>query len=418
MDIFSFLIGFLVASLFIIIIFYYIYTNTVNSYSAYIKTIREESRGVLEEAQEQAEKLRTYELETAKLSQELTFAQEKVTFLEQTKEEIKKEFEHIAREVIEEKSETVSKRQQESLKLLLAPFADNIKNFQHKVERFYTEESRERYSLLKEIDALKNLNERISQDAVNLTNALKGDNKLQGNWGELILEKVLESSGLTRGREYEIQKAYKDEAGKSYKPDVIVHLPDKKDVVIDSKVSLKAYEAYYSAADEEEKSRHLKAHLDSLYIHIKTLSQKRYEALEGVRSLDFVLLFIPIEAAFMSAVEADRSLYEKAYRKNIILVSPSTLLAVLRTIEHAWRHEYQHKNAREIAKRAGDLYDKFRGFLESMQSIEKSLHKAQEAYDDAFKKLSSGKGNLISRAKALGKMQGIEHRKIEDRNRE
>jgi DNA recombination protein RmuC len=417
MDIFSFFIGFLVALLFSVIIFYYIYSDSTTRFKKYIMQLHEESRGVKEDLTHKTERLQQQEIELAKLSQELSFAKEKITFLQQTKEEIKEDFENIAREVIEKKSDTVSMKQQESLKLLLAPFAENIKNFQQKVEHFYMQESRERYSLIQEIHTLKNLNERISQDAVNLTNALKGDNKLQGNWGELILEKVLENSGLTKGREYEIQKAYKDEKGKIYKPDVIIHLPEKKDVIIDSKVSLKAYEQFHSATDEEEKERYLKSHLDSIYLHIKTLSQKSYEKLEGIRTLDFVLLFIPIEAAFMTAIEADGSLYEKAYQKNIILVSPSTLLAVLRTIEHSWRYEYQNKNAREIARKAGDLYDKFRGFLDSMQTIEKSLHKAQHAYNDAFKKLSSGKGNLLDRAKELKEMKGVEHKKMEYRKK-
>ncbi len=418
MDIFSFLIGFLAASLFIVIIFYYIYAASAKRFAYYISRLSEEKRGVEAQLSAVNETLHEAVLEKTKLSQELAFAQEKITFLQESKKEIKEEFEHIAREVIEQKSSALSQQQQESLKLLLRPFSENIRNFQQKVEQFYTQESKERYSLIKEITTLKNLNERISQDALNLTNALKGDNKLQGNWGEMILEKVLESSGLTKGREYEIQKAYKDEKGKLYKPDVIIHLPDKKDVVIDSKVSLKAYEQYHSSADDDEKARHLRAHLDSLYIHIKQLSQKRYEALEGVSTLDFVLLFIPIEAAFMTAIEADRELYEKAYRKNIILVSPSTLLAVLRTIEHSWRYEHQNKNAREIARKAGDLYDKFRGFVGSMQGIEKSLHKAQHAYNDAFKKLSSGKGNLMTRARELKEMEGIEHKKMQYRTEE
>jgi DNA recombination protein RmuC len=417
MDIFSFFIGFLVALLFSIIIFYYIYNDATTHLKKYIIQLHEESRGVKEDLTHKTERLQQQEIEIAKLAQELSFAKEKIAFLQQTKEEIKEEFENIAREVIENKSDTVSQKQQESLKLLLMPFAENIKSFQQKVEHFYMQESRERYSLIQEIHTLKNLNERISQDAVNLTNALKGDNKLQGNWGELILEKVLENSGLTKGREYEIQKAYKDEKGKIFKPDVIIHLPEKKDVIIDSKVSLKAYEQFHSATEEEEKERYLKSHLDSVYMHIKTLSQKNYEKLEGIRTLDFVLLFIPIEAAFMTAIEADGSLYEKAYQKNIILVSPSTLLAVLRTIEHSWRYEYQNKNAKEIARKAGDLYDKFRGFLDSMQTIERSLHKAQHAYNEAFKRLSSGKGNLLDRAKELKEMKGVEHKKMEYRKK-
>jgi len=411
MDIFTFFIGFLLASLLATLLFYFIYDKAYKRYSAIEAKLLEQKRGVENELLSLEKAFAELETKNNLLEQEKRFLEEKIALLEKTRDEIKTEFGHIAREVIEEKTGSLSKEQQESLKLLLNPFAENIKSFQQKVEHFYMQESRERYSLVKEITALKALNERISQDALNLTNALKGDNKLQGNWGELILEKVLESSGLTKGREYEIQKGYKDETGKLYKPDVIVHLPDKKDVVIDSKVSLKAYEAYFNAPDEQTREYHLKAHLDSIYLHIKTLSNKRYEALEGINTLDFVLLFIPVEAAFMKAMEADSALYEKAYRKNIIIVSPSTLLAVLRTIEHAWRYEYQNKNAKEIAKKAGDLYDKFRGFLESMQMIEKSLHKAQNAYDEAFKRLSSGKGSLITRANELKAMKGIEHKR-------
>ena len=407
MDIVSFFIGFLVAALLSTVIFYYIYDHTEKSFTKRFLKLLEEKRGVEEQLGAYRRKLHEGEIEIIRLREQLAFSEEKLNYLSGQRETMKKEFETIAREVIDQRS----KRQQDSIKDLLAPFSENIRNFQQKVESFYIEESRERFSLVKEIQALKTLNERLSQDALNLTSALKGDNKLQGNWGELILEKVLESSGLVKGREYEIQKGYRDEAGKLYKPDVIVHLPDNKDVVIDSKLSLKAYEAYHSATDEAEKARHLKSHIDSILVHIKGLSQKRYESLEGVRSLDFVLMFIPIEAAFMTALSGDKHLYEKAYQKNIILVSPSTLLAVLRTIEHAWRYEYQNKNAKEIAKRAGDLYDKFNGFLESMHTIEKSLHKAQHAYEDAFKKLSSGKGNLISRAEALKAMEGVERKR-------
>ncbi len=408
MDIISFFIGFLVAALMATLLFYLIYDRADKRFIRRFSVLKEQKRGVEEQLLKERNSLRQKEIDLTRLQEQLAFAHEKLSYLTDQREQMKKEFEAIAREVIEEKGE----KQQQSLQQILAPFSENIKNFQQKVENFYIEESRERFSLIKEIHALKNLNERLSQDALNLTNALKGDNRLQGDWGELILEKVLESSGLTKGREYEIQKGYRDDAGKLYKPDVIVHLPDQKDVIIDSKLSLKAYEAYHSESDEAKKERHLKAHVDSILMHIRGLSQKRYETLEGVRSLDFVLMFIPIEAAFMAALSTDRTLYEKAYQKNIILVSPSTLLAVLRTIEHAWRYEYQNKNAREIAKRAGDLYEKFRGFLDSMQTIEKSLQKAQHAYDDAYRKLSTGKGNLISRAEALKKIDGIAPKEI------
>ncbi len=402
MDIVSFLIGFLFSALVIIIIFYYIYSNVVDRYTQYIETLSKESRAA-------KDSLSLLEKENLELKQKLEFSHEKILFFQKNQNQMKEEFEHIAREVIEKKSENISQNQQESLKLLLTPFAKNIKEFQNRVESFYINETKERFSLIKEIQTLKTLNERISKDAINLTNALKGDNKLQGNWGEMILQKLLENSGLVQGREYEIQKAYKDDQGRVMKPDVIVHLPDSKQIVIDSKVSLTAYERYHNS-DEDEKEGFLKAHLDSIYMHIKKLSEKEYESLKGLKSLDFVLMFIPIEAAFMTAVNADKNLYEKAYQKNIIIVSPSTLLAVLRTIEHSWRYEYQNKNAKEIAKKAGDLYDKFSGFISSMHTIESSLKKAQNAYEEAFKKLSSGKGNLMAKAKELKNMQGIEYK--------
>jgi DNA recombination protein RmuC len=406
MDIVSFLIGFLAAVFISIVLFYLVYDHAQKRFTKRLLALFEEKRGVQTERDSLSKRLQEAQIDLIGLKEQLRFSEEKLAYLTEQRDGMKREFETIAREVMEQRA----KKEQESIRDLLTPFSENIRHFQQKVESFYIEESKERFSLVKEIQALKSLNERLSQDALNLTSALKGDNRLQGNWGELILEKVLESSGLVKGREYEIQKGYRDEEGKLYKPDVIVHLPDNKDVVIDSKLSLKAYEAYHSAVDEQSKAHHLKAHVDSILMHIKGLSQKRYERLKEVRSLDFVLMFIPIEAAFMAALSADKHLYEKAYQKNIILVSPSTLLAVLRTIEHAWRYEYQNKNAREIAKRAGDLYDKFNGFLESMQTIEKSLHKAQSAYDDAFKKLSSGKGNLISRAEALKKLEGVERK--------
>ena len=225
----------------------------------------------------------------------------------------------------------------------------------------------------------------------------------------MILERVLESSGLKKGREYSTQKAYGNEKGEHLRPDVIVNLPDKKQVIIDSKVSLKSYENYYT--DNQNSDKHLKAFSDSLNTHIKLLSDKSYQDLEGVNSLDFVLLFIPIEGAFMLASEHEKELFSRAYQKNIIIVSPSTLLAVLRVIENSWRFEYQNKNAKIIAKKAGDLYDKFYGFVQEMQKIDSSLQKAKDSYDDAFKKLSTGKGNLMNRANELKALEGVTHTK-------
>ncbi len=400
MDIFSFFIGFLVASFLIVVGFYFLYSRYLERFSLLQQRFFEQKRA-LEEGREREEKLKN----------SLLLAEEKNSFLEKKSDQIKEQFEHIALDVLTQKSRHMTLNQQEQMKLLLEPFAKNIASFQEKIEHYYQEENRERFSLAKEIEALKSLNERISQDAINLTNALRGDNKLQGNWGEMILEKVLESSGLVRGREYEIQKGYRDSEGRVLRPDVIIHLPGEKEVVIDAKVSLKAYEAYVGASDEAARKAARKAHIDSLQTHITTLARKEYHALPQIRSLDFVLLFIPVEAAFLAALESDPHLYEKAYHENIILVSPTTLLAVLRTIEHAWRYEHQNNNAQTIARKAGDLYEKFVLFVESMQQVDAALHKAQDAYDTAFKRLSSGKGNLIDRAQELRKMEGVSAKK-------
>jgi len=396
MDIYAFTIGFLLASLLLVAGFYLLY-------SRYLKQLYATQKA-LHAARNEVEEGRT---KLVHLSSQLALAEEKLAFIETKNGEMKQAFEHIALDVISQKSQHVTQSQQEQLKLLLEPFAKNIENFQQRVEAFYQEENRERFSLIREIQTLKKLNERIAEDAINLTNALKGDNKLQGNWGEMILEKVLESSGLREGHEYSREKVMTNERGRVQRPDVILHLPQKRDVIIDAKVSLKAYERYVASEESADKERYLKAHVDSLMLHVNTLSQKEYHKLDAVDSIDFVLLFVPIEAAFLAALESDPHLYEKAYRKNIIIVSPTTLLAVLRTIEHAWRNAYQNKNAQKIAQKAGDLYEKFALFVESMQQIDSALQKAQEAYDTAYKRLSSGKGNLMARAEELRKMEGI-----------
>ncbi len=410
MDLVTFFIGFLLAALLSTVLFYFIYQSQVDFYQRKLEYLLAKGRADEQLLHEKKIQIQMLQLEQTKQNERLKFAKEQIIFLENAQDRMKSDFEKIAFEVMDKNSKNAIQNQHESLRHMLTPFSQNLKSFQEKVEQLYINENKERFSLVKEITQLKDLNEKIAQDAINLTNALKGDNKLQGNWGEFILEKVLESSGLKKDREYEIQKEYTTQTGQKVRPDVIVHLPDEKDVIIDSKVSLVAYEKYHSSHDNE-KELYIKQHLDSIYIHIKTLSQKRYESIKGIKTLDFVLLFIPIEAAFMLAVEQDRNLYEKAYQKNIILVSPSTLLAVLRTIEHSWRYEYQNKNALIIAKKAGDLYDKFAGFVSNMQLIDTSLKRAQDAYDDAFNKLSTGKGNLITRAEELKALEGVQSKK-------
>ncbi len=343
------------------------------------------------------------ELQSVKLS--LHTYKERLAQTTQYQGKLKEEFEHVAQRILTESRVALTQENRVSLDTIINPFKENIKAFHDRVESYYIDESKERYSLTNEIHNLQKLNQRISEDAINLTNALKGDNKVQGDWGEMILERVLENSGLKKEREYRVQPSYHDKDGERFRPDVVVQLPDNKHIIIDSKVSLKSYERYHH--DKSKQAEHKKAFIYSVKNHIKELSQKSYHNLEGVNSLDFVLLFIPIEGAFSLLQEGEERLYEQAYQKNIILVSPSTLLAVLRVIENSWRIEYQNKNAKVIAKKAGDLYAKFESFVTQMQKIDVSLQKAKSSYDDAFKKLSTGRGNLIDRTNELKELEGV-----------
>jgi len=346
----------------------------------------------------------------ANRAQEKKQAAEKIALLNDAKDRLKAEFENLANRIFEEKSKTFSIMNRENLDGVVNPLREQLGDFRKKVEDVYDRETRDRISLHNEINHLKDLNRRISQDAVNLTNALKGDSKVRGTWGEVVLERVLEESGLVKGREYESQVSLKDARGKRYQPDIIVHLPEKKDVIIDAKVSLNAWEAYCSAEAETAREKAFRSHLDSIRQHIKDLNTKKYEELEAVRSLDFILMFIPIEAAFTAALEVDRGLFADAFGKNIMVVSPTTLLITLRTIQNIWRYEYQNRNAQEIAKKAGDLYDKFVGFVDALTDVGRQLGKANNAYETALGRLSSGRGNLVRRAEAL-KDLGVQAKK-------
>ncbi len=346
----------------------------------------------------------------ANREQEKKQFQEKIVLLNDARDRLKEEFENLANRIFEEKSKTFSQINRENMDGIVKPLREQLGDFRKKVEDVYDRESRDRVSLYNEISHLKDLNRQISQDAVNLTNALKGDSKTQGTWGEVILERVLEESGLVKGREYDAQVNLKDADGRRYQPDIVVHLPDKKDVIIDAKVSLKAWEQYCSAETEQDREKAFRAHLDSIRLHIKGLSAKQYEELEAVRSLDFILMFIPIEPAFTAALESDRGLFAEAFGKNIMVVSPTTLLITLRTIQNIWRYEYQNQNAEEIAKRAGELYDKFVGFVDALTDVGKQLEKAGDAYETAVGRLSTGKGNLIRRAEALKEL-GVQSKK-------
>lgn len=326
---------------------------------------------------------------------------EKLALLDEAKERMNTEFKNIANEIFESKQQLFKAESKEQLGNLLSPLSDRIKEFEKRVETSYNEESKERYSLIKEVRNLQELNARISKDAINLTNALKGESKTQGAWGEIILERVLEKSGLVKGREYEVQVSMKNEEGRRLQPDVVVHLPEGKDIIIDSKVSLTAYERYCSSDDDIERAEALKLHIQSMRTHIRQLGDKDYQNLDAVKTLDFVLLFVPIEAAFSLAVQTNNDLFSDAFDRNIVMVAPSTLLPTLRTIQNIWRYEHQNKNAQEIASKAGALYDKFVNFVADLENIGARIESAQAAYRDAHNKLTSGKGNLVRRAEGM-----------------
>jgi len=368
------------------------------------------------EKKELNEKLLQSREENAGLRQRLENAEKRMIELKENnqkaKDEMQREFQLLANKIFEEKSDRFDKSSQKTLDAILSPLKEKIKAFEDKVEKIYNDENKERINLKAEVKQLTQLNKQLSQEANNLTTALKGDNKRQGNWGEMILEKVLESSGLEKNREYTLQYSEADEYGKPKRPDVVVNLPDSKHIIIDAKVSLLAYEAY-SAADEKEKKEKLrKEHILSLKNHIKGLSEKNYQGLNNLNSPDFVLLFMPIEGSLGLAAQAD-NLWTFAWERKIVLVSPSTLLATLRTVASIWKHENQNLNAIEIATQAGKMLDKFTDFSEDMIKIGKQMETTKGSYDKAMNKLVSGKGNLIRRSEELKRL-GVKAKKTID----
>ena len=326
---------------------------------------------------------------------------EKIAFIERSKEQLGESFKNIANDLLESKSKSLSQSSKENITALLSPLQEKITQFEKRVEETYDKESKERFSLAREIKSLQALNNKISADAVNLTNALKSDNKAQGAWGEFVLESILEKSGLTKGREYEVQVALKAEDGSKSQPDVIVHLPESRDIVIDSKVSLKAWDAFCSSDKGSDRDALLKQHIASIRQHVKTLSAKDYQNLTGLNSLDYVFLFMPVEAAYSTAVQVDRELFQYAFDRNIIFVVPSTLLTTLRTVQNLWRLAQQNQNANEIADRAGALYDKFVAFVDDLEEVGGRIDATRKSFEKARNKLVSGRGNLVKRAEAL-----------------
>jgi DNA recombination protein RmuC len=334
--------------------------------------------------------------------------------MENLQDRFKDEFENLANKILEEKSQKFTEQNKEKLDQLLKPLGEKMEEFKKKVEETHKEDIKGRSSLEQHLEHLKELNQQMAKEAKDLTNALKGESKTQGSWGEVILQRILEKSGLTKGREYEIQEHHTTENGSRLRPDVVVHLPDEKHLVIDSKVSLTAYERFASAEDDEEREQALKQHVASLRGHVKKLNEKNYEQLYGNTSPDFVLMFVPIESAFGIALQQDSSLYYDAFDKNIVIVSPSTLLATLATIDSVWKQEYQNKNAQEIAERGGALYDKFVLFVESMQDIGQRIRQTQESYDQAMNRLSTGHGNVVRQVEMLRELGAKAGKKLPD----
>lgn len=311
------------------------------------------------------------------------------------------EFENLANRIFDEKSSRFTQQNRENIDQILKPLGEKIKLFEEKVERVYNEDTKERATLLEQIKNLRELNTQISQDAINLTNALKGESKTQGNWGEFILDSILEKSGLVKGREYETQSTFTGEEGKRQKPDVIINLPENRHIIIDSKVSLTAYETFCSTDDEALRKVALSDHINSIRNHVKELSRKNYQNIYDLTSMDFVIMFVPIEPAMAIASQADINIWNEAFEKNIVIVSPSILLATLRTIANIWKQENQNKNALEIARQSGALYDKFVGFVDDLIGIGKKIDDTKEHYTEAMKKLYDGSGNIVRRIENL-----------------
>jgi DNA recombination protein RmuC len=357
-------------------------------------------------------------MENRLLQQKLTTQEQQfdmqIKVLQEAKQQLSGEFENLANRIFDDKQAKFSAQSKEAIEVSLNPLRRDIGDFRKQVENAYDKENADRNKLAGQISELQKQTMQVSADAVSLANALRGDNKSQGNWGEFVLEKLLEDSGLNKGREYDTQVALSDKEGKRRNPDVIVHLPEGRDIVIDAKVSLVDYESYFHAQDESTKQQCLRQHLASLNAHIKALSGKNYEALEGINSLDFVLIFVPIESAFMLALDHAPEMMRDAYDKGIIIVSPSTLMVTLRTIKNLWRYADQNRNAQVIAEKAGALYDHFVLYVDALEDVGRHLDKSKDVWEIAYKRLSSGRGNLVRRSEELKKLGAKTKKQMSD----
>lgn len=338
---------------------------------------------------------------TTLLEQTRLNAEDKHRQMLNSEQRLNEQFENLANRIFEQSGRKVEEQNRQSLNVLLSPLREQLDGFRRQVQESFGQEARERHTLTHEIRNLQQLNAQMAQEALNLTKALKGDNKTQGNWGEVVLTRVLEASGLREGHEYQTQVNIQLENNSRMQPDVIVRLPQGKDVVIDAKMTLVAYERYFNGEDELTRESALNEHIAAVRNHIRLLGRKDYQQLPGLRSLDYVLMFIPVEPAFLLAIDRQPELISEALKNNIMLVSPTTLLVALRTIANLWRYEHQSRNAQQIAERAGRLYDKMRLFVDDMSAIGQSLDKAQDNYRQAMKKLSSGRGNILVQADAF-----------------
>ena len=404
-------------------IFYVWYVRKQAFYVGKLSALTRDNGRIVEDCgalQDEVEQLREVQLTlraensalSTRLELEFTRRQEKKTLLEQTRESMGKEFENLANRIFDNKQQVFSQVSKDTLLNTVDPLRKDLLDFRKKVEDAYDKESAERNRLVGKIGELQAQTQKIGDDALKLAGALKGDNKFQGDWGEHILERLLEASGLSKGRDYETQVSLFDEQGQRRNPDVILHLPDQRDIVIDAKVSLKDYERYCRSDDDPAREKHLNAHIASIQAHIKGLSRKAYEQLEGVETLDFVLIFVPVEAAFMLAIEHEHDLFSQAYDRGIILVSPTTLLATLRTIDNIWRYADRNRNAEKIAAQAGALYDQFMLMLEGLETIGKHIDKSQDAWHTTRKRLISGRGNLLKRVEDLKVLGANTRRKV------
>ena len=368
--------------------------NAISELKDELKFIQSEKESLIKVNTEQDVKLKNLNAKLEDNKKEIEGLQEKFT----------KEFENLANKILDEKSNKFTAQNKENIKNILDPLEKKIKDFEEKVDKTHKESIDYHSALRQQILGLKELNAQMSKETLNLTKALKGDSKTQGNWGELVLERVLEKSGLEKDREYFVQQSFTNDDGKRILPDVVIHLPDNKKMIVDSKVSLTAYEQLVNSEDDSEKERLLKEHTNSLKRHVDQLSEKKYEDIYKIESPDFVLLFVPIEPAFAVALNEDNSLYNKAFEKNIVIVTPTTLLATLRTIDTMWNNEKQQRNAIEIARQAGALYDKFEGLLKDLINIGKKIDATKNDYSLAMNKLVEGRGNLITSVEKLKKM--------------